>query len=41
MLPKIDDKNDLEIATVRCSHATATLRIIHSGVRSLHEEFAD
>ena len=41
MLPKIEDKSDLEIATVRCSHTTATLRIIHSGVRSLNKEFAD
>ena len=41
MLPKIEDKNDLEIATVRCRRTTATPRTILSGVRSLNKDYAD
>ena len=41
MLPKVEDATELCIATVRCSHTTATLRVIHGGARCLNKDFSD
>ena len=41
MLPQVTDPSEFEIATVRCSHTNATLRIAQLGARSLNKEYAD
>ena len=39
--PMIHDPSELEVATVRCSHTTATHRIINGAARAVNEEYAD
>ena len=41
LLPQVTDPSEFEIATVRCSHTNATLRIAQLGARSLNREYAD
>ena len=41
LLPPIGDLSELEIATVRCSHTNATLRIVNGAARSLNGDYAD
>ncbi|CAK0866183.1 unnamed protein product [Prorocentrum cordatum] len=41
LLPLVEDPSELQIATVRCSHTTATLLCIHGEVRSMNQEMSD
>ena len=41
LLPPIGDLSELEIATVRCSHTNATLRIVNGAARALNADYAD
>ena len=41
LLPPVSDPSEFEIATVRCSHTNATLRISQLGARALSKEYAD
>ena len=40
LLP-LGDPSELEIATVRCSHTNATLRIVNGAARALNVDYAD
>ena len=41
MLPPVADPSEFEIATVRCSHTNATLRIAQFGARALNKQYSD